>query len=129
LIDEGALDGGDATVGALAARLGIGERHLVRLFTRHCGANPTQIAKTARVQRAKRLLDTTDLPMSQVALVAGFRSLRRFNTVFAEVYHRPPSEIRRGQLAKQHAAVSFSSSSSTANQPECLVRTPSIIAP
>jgi AraC family transcriptional regulator, regulatory protein of adaptative response / methylated-DNA-[protein]-cysteine methyltransferase len=47
------------------------------------------------VQRAKRLLDTTDLPMSQIALNAGFGSLRRFNTAFSEVYGRPPTEIRR----------------------------------
>ena len=104
LIADGALDGEDATVGTLAARLGVGERHLVRLFTKHCGASPGQIARTARVQRAKRMLDTTVLPMSQVALVAGFGSLRRFNAVFAKVYGRPPSEIRRRQLAKQHAA-------------------------
>src|SRR5271163_2312108 len=62
LIDEGALDGEGATVGALAARLGVGERHLVRLFTKHFGASPGQIARTARVQRAKRMLDTTELP-------------------------------------------------------------------
>jgi AraC family transcriptional regulator of adaptative response / DNA-3-methyladenine glycosylase II len=88
----------EATVGVLAARLGIGERHLARLFTRHLGASPGQIAKTARVQRAKRLLDTTDLPVSQVALAAGFGSLRRCNAVFCEVYGRPPTEIRRGRL-------------------------------
>jgi AraC family transcriptional regulator, regulatory protein of adaptative response / methylated-DNA-[protein]-cysteine methyltransferase len=44
------------------------------------------------VQRAKRLLDTTDLPVTAIALQAGFTSLRRFNTVFAEVYGRPPSD-------------------------------------
>jgi AraC family transcriptional regulator, regulatory protein of adaptative response / methylated-DNA-[protein]-cysteine methyltransferase len=55
-----------------------------------------QVAKTARVQRAKRLLDKTDLPMTEVAMRAGFGSLRRFNAVFAEVYRRSPSEIRRG---------------------------------
>jgi AraC family transcriptional regulator, regulatory protein of adaptative response / methylated-DNA-[protein]-cysteine methyltransferase len=93
LIARGALDG--APVGALAGRLGVGERHLARLFARHLGASPSQAAKTARVQRAKRLLDTTDLPMSQIALNAGFGSLRRFNTVFSEVYGRPPTEIRR----------------------------------
>ena len=93
LVDAGALD--DASVAALAARLGIGARHLSRLFDKHLGASPSQIAKTARVQRAKRLLDDTDLPMTEVASRAGFRSLRRFNAVFAEVYKRPPTEIRR----------------------------------
>ena len=97
LISRGALDGRDASVSTLAARLGVGERHLARLFTKHLGASPSQVAKTARVQRAKRLLDTTCLPISQVALAAGFGSQRRFNTVFAEVYGRPPTEMRRRQ--------------------------------
>jgi len=95
LISEGALDG--APVEVLAASLGVGARHLSRLFDKHLGASPGQIAKTARVQRAKRLLDDTKLPMIEIALLAGFRSLRRFNAVFAEVYRRPPTEIRRAQ--------------------------------
>jgi len=95
LIAKGALDSADASVDGLADRLGIGARHLARLFARHVGASPTQVARTIRVQRAKRLLDNTDLPMADIALRAGFRSLRRFNTVFAETYRRPPSEIRR----------------------------------
>jgi AraC family transcriptional regulator of adaptative response / DNA-3-methyladenine glycosylase II len=95
LIHDGALDAEGASVEALADRLGVGPRHLTRLFTRHLGASPVQIAKTMRVQRAKRLLDETELPIGQVALEAGFRSLRRFNTVFGEVYRRPPTDIRR----------------------------------
>jgi AraC family transcriptional regulator of adaptative response / DNA-3-methyladenine glycosylase II len=95
LIEQGGLDDEGATVEALASRLGVGARHLSRLFARHVGASPTQVARTARVQRAKRLLDGTDLPMAEIALHAGFGSLRRFNAVFAEVYHRPPTSIRR----------------------------------
>ena len=95
LISEGALD--HAPVEVLAASLGVGARHLSRLFDKHLGASPGQIARTARVQRAKRLLDDTKLPMIEIALLAGFRSLRRFNAVFAEVYKRPPTEIRRAQ--------------------------------
>jgi AraC family transcriptional regulator of adaptative response / DNA-3-methyladenine glycosylase II len=94
LIGKRALDG-DAGVGALAIRLGVGERHLVRLFTKFLGASPTQVAKTTRVQRAKRLLGTTTRPVSEVALAAGFGSLRRFNAVFIEVYGRSPTELRR----------------------------------
>jgi AraC family transcriptional regulator of adaptative response / DNA-3-methyladenine glycosylase II len=97
LIAEGVLDGPEASVGVLAARLGVGERHLARLFTLHVGASPSQVARTARVQRAKRLIDTTDMPLSEIAFAAGFGSLRRFNTVFAEVYARPPSELRRAR--------------------------------
>ncbi|HEV3177815.1 MAG TPA: Ada metal-binding domain-containing protein [Stellaceae bacterium] len=94
LIEQGALD--DSGVEMLATRLGMGARHLARLFRKHLGASPLQVAQTARVQRAKRLLDSTDLTMSEIAFRAGFTSLRRFNAVFADVYRRPPSEIRRG---------------------------------
>ncbi len=93
LIDKGALD--EMTVGALSEKLGVGERHLARLFQKHVGASPTTVARTVRIQRAKRLLDETDLPMTEIAWRAGFQSLRRFNAVFRETYRRPPSEIRR----------------------------------
>lgn len=92
LINNGALD--EMTVGALSEKLGVGERHLARLFQKHVGASPTTVAQTLRVQRAKRLLDETDLPMTEVAWRAGFQSLRRFNAVFRETYRRAPSEIR-----------------------------------
>lgn len=93
LIQNGALD--RAGVEDLARRLGIGARHLDRLFRRHVGASPLQVARTVRVQRAKRLLDETDLSMTEIAARSGFASLRRFNAVFAEVYGRPPTRIRR----------------------------------
>ena len=93
LISEGALD--QADVESFASRLGIGSRHLTRLFQTHLGTTPGQVAKTARVQRAKRLLDETNLSMTEIAYRAGFKSLRRFNTVFKETYRRPPSEIKR----------------------------------
>ena len=95
LIEEGALDGEGSSIDGLAGRVGVGARHLARLFAKHLQASPSQVAKTVRVQRAKRLLDTTDLPVAEVALQAGFASLRRFNSVFAEVYGRPPTEIRQ----------------------------------
>jgi AraC family transcriptional regulator of adaptative response / DNA-3-methyladenine glycosylase II len=102
IVEDGALDGDDAGVETLAARVGIGARHLARLFAKHLAATPSQVAKTARIQRAKRLLDEGDRPMTEIALLAGFRSLRRFNAVFTEVYRRPPTEIRRTRrLARQ----------------------------
>ena len=73
----------------------MGARHLTRLFARHVQASPLKVARTARVQPAKRLIDETSLPMTEIAMQAGFGSLRRFNSVFAEVYGRPPTEIRR----------------------------------
>lgn len=93
LIEKGLLDTG--SVDDLAARLGIGARHLARLFDRHLGSTPTSLARTVRVQRAKRLLDTTSLSMTEIAAQAGFASLRSFNAVFRAVYRRPPTEIRR----------------------------------
>ncbi|SIR05790.1 AraC family transcriptional regulator, regulatory protein of adaptative response / DNA-3-methyladenine glycosylase II [Rhizobium sp. RU33A] len=93
--EEGALDAAGATVEALAARVGVGGRHLTRLFQKHLGASPLQVAKTARVQRAKRLLTGTDMPITEIALQAGFGSVRRFNAVFQEVYKRPPTAIKR----------------------------------
>ncbi|BDG74484.1 bifunctional transcriptional activator/DNA repair enzyme AdaA [Roseomonas fluvialis] len=96
IVEDGALDGEDATIEALAARMGMTERHLRRLFARHLGASPSAVARTARVQRAKRLLTETDLTMTEIAMSAGFGSLRRFNAAFADVYKRPPTAIRRG---------------------------------
>lgn len=95
IIEEGALDGEDASVEGLAERLGVTARHLRRLFERHWGASPAEVARTARVQRAKRLLSETALPMTEIALRAGFGSLRRFNATFAAIYRRPPTAIRR----------------------------------
>ena len=93
LIRAGALDRDG--VDALAERLGIGPRHLDRLFAKHIGASPLQFAQANRLHKAKRLLDNTRLPMTEVAVRAGFSSLRRFNATFAEVYKRSPTEIRR----------------------------------
>ncbi|WP_127104574.1 bifunctional transcriptional activator/DNA repair enzyme AdaA [Pararhodobacter zhoushanensis] len=93
LIEAGALDTG--SVEALADRLGIGTRHLSRLFADHIGASPLQTAQTLRIGRAKRLLSDTTLPISEIAFKAGFGSVRRFNAVFLKLYGRPPSSIRR----------------------------------
>jgi AraC family transcriptional regulator of adaptative response/methylated-DNA-[protein]-cysteine methyltransferase len=93
LIEQGALD--HDSVEALAERMGIGARHLSRLFRRHVGASPLQTARTMRLRRAKRLLNDTDLPIAEIAHRAGFGSVRRFNAAFLELYKRPPSQLRR----------------------------------
>jgi AraC family transcriptional regulator, regulatory protein of adaptative response / DNA-3-methyladenine glycosylase II len=95
LINDGALDGPDASVEALAERLGMGERHLRRLFVEHLGASPVAVAQTRRVLFAKQLIHETSLPMTEVALAAGFGSLRRFNETFRNLFHRPPTALRR----------------------------------
>ena len=94
LIEHGFLDDGK-TVEQLADALGMTTRHLRRLFARHAGATPIAVATTRRVQRAKRLIDETAMPMSAVAFAAGFASIRRFNAAFRAVYRRPPTAIRR----------------------------------
>jgi AraC family transcriptional regulator of adaptative response / DNA-3-methyladenine glycosylase II len=95
LIAEGALDGDEANVEALAERLGIGGRQLRRLFKEHLGASPIAVAQTRRVLFAKQLIHDTRLPMAEIALAAGFGSIRRFNETFQQLFRRPPSAIRR----------------------------------
>ncbi len=99
LISEGALDGDG--VERLADRLGVTARHLRRLFLKHLGATPLEVALTRRVHSAKKLLDETTLAFSQVAFASGFGSLRRFNGQIRRTYARTPTQLRR--LARQHA--------------------------
>lgn len=93
LIDEGGLEDGGVEV--LAERLGIGSRHLRRLFLRHLGATPSAVAQTRRLHFAKKLIDETVLPMSQIAVASGFGCVRRFNAAIQATYHRTPTQIRR----------------------------------
>lgn len=95
LINNGALDGDNANVEKLAGRLGLGERQLRHLFRQHLGASPIAVAQTRRVLFAKQLIHETRMPMTEIALAAGFGSLRRFNEVFQGLFHRPPSALRR----------------------------------
>jgi AraC family transcriptional regulator of adaptative response / DNA-3-methyladenine glycosylase II len=93
LIEAGALDNGD--VDSLAERLGVGERQLRRLFHQHVGASPVAVAQTRRVLLAKQLLHETRMPMAEVAMAAGFGSVRRFNETFQQLFDRPPAKLRR----------------------------------
>ena len=93
LIANGALD--DGSIEQLAERLGVTSRHLRRLFTQHLGASPLSVAHTQRLHFAKRLIDQTDMPMSHVAVAAGYGSARRFNDTFKKTYGRSPRDLRR----------------------------------
>lgn len=104
LIAQGALN--DGSVEDLADRLGIGARHLSRLLQEHIGASPKQIAQTLRTQKAKRLLDDTDLSMAAIAVEAGFGSTRRFNAAFNKLYGRPPSSFRKKKSVPPRASTS-----------------------
>lgn len=93
LIGESGLEDGGVEV--LAEHLGVGSRHLRRLFLRHLGATPIAVAHTRRLHFAKKLIDETKLPMNQIALASGFGCVRRFNAGIRKVYHRTPTQLRR----------------------------------
>ena len=93
LIDEGMLD--RLPMAALAARVGVGERHLRRVFADEMGASPLDFAATRRLLFAKQLLSETALPITSVASAAGYSSLRRFNAAFVDSYGKPPRTFRR----------------------------------
>jgi len=93
LIEQGALD--DTSLPELARRVGVGERHLRRLFADELGASPLEVAATRRLLFAKKLLTETALPITAIAPAAGYASLRRFNATFLETYGKAPREIRR----------------------------------
>ncbi len=95
LIGQGALD--DGPVDELAARLGVGERHLRRLFQEHLGASPLAVAQTRRLLFAKKLLDETRLSISEIAFAAGFASIRRFNDAVRKNWDKSPRELRGKQ--------------------------------
>ncbi len=93
LIAEGGFDEGGAD--ELANRLGVGARHLRRLFDRYVGASPVSVAQAHRILFAKKLITETALSMTEIALASGFGSVRRFNDVFHQTYRRTPSDLRR----------------------------------
>jgi AraC family transcriptional regulator of adaptative response / DNA-3-methyladenine glycosylase II len=93
LIEDGVLD--HAGIDALSERLGIGARQLRRLFNKHLGTSPVQVARIRRADFARRLIETTSLSMAHIAQAAGFGSVRRFNAVINEVFGCAPTALRR----------------------------------
>jgi len=93
LIEDRALE--DGGLDAVAARLGITDRHLRRAFGAEFGVSPVEFAQTQRLLLAKRLLTDTALPVTEVAYASGFGSLRRFNALFRQRYRLQPSMLRR----------------------------------
>ena len=94
------------TAGSLAAiskRLGCTERHLRRVFSEAYHVPPVQYLQTCRLLLAKSLLTDTDLSVLEVAMAAGFGSLRRFNDVFKERYRLAPAALRRQEAGKQRS--------------------------
>jgi AraC family transcriptional regulator of adaptative response / DNA-3-methyladenine glycosylase II len=93
MILDGALD--RRSEAELGARLGVSARHLRRLFSTHLGVTPDGLARSARVHFARRLLDDTDLTVTEIAFAAGFGSLRQFNRACQEVFRESPRTLRR----------------------------------
>lgn len=94
LVEEGALDTG--SVPDLAERLGITDRYLRQLYKRHTGVTPQQHAQARRLLRARQLIVDSNLSMTEIADIAGFGSLRRFNHTLKQAYGDAPTAYRRG---------------------------------
>lgn len=97
LIADGVVDRDG--VGGLATRLGYSERHLTRVVRDELGAGPLAIARAQRAHTARLLIESTDLPFTDVAYGAGFGSVRQFNDTVREVFAVPPRELRRRSAA------------------------------
>ena len=95
LLNQAAHDGDEVTLPHVAARLGVTDRHLRRIFLAAHGVTPIDYLTTQRLLLAKQLLTDTALSVTQVALAAGFGSQRRFNAAFAERYRLSPTGLRR----------------------------------
>jgi len=95
LIGDGVVD--REGVAGLAARLGYSERHLHRQLVAEVGAGPVAVARAQRAQTARTLLETTDLPITDVAFAAGFASVRQFNDTIREVFAGTPTQLRRSR--------------------------------
>ena len=97
LIEDGAANG--TRFEELAARLGVTDRHLRRLFFEAFGVSPIDFAQTQRLLLAKRLLTDTNMSVTDVAFASGFQSLRRFNALFKERYRLAPTALRKSANA------------------------------
>ncbi len=96
LVDREGVDG-------LARRVGYTSRHLGRLLTQELGATPLSLARARRAQSARALIETTDLPLTDVAFAAGFASVRQFNDTLREIYAASPTELRRRSGTRSRA--------------------------
>ena len=106
LIGEGALDG-DGSVAALAERLGVGSRYLLKLFRRELGVAPSTVAHTQRLLLARQLIVESALPLTDIAFAAGFGSVRRFNSAIRTAFGTAPGALRRRRAASVDAAITL----------------------
>ncbi len=107
LLARAVQEGRDVALPEVAARLGVTDRHLRRIFAAEHGVAPVDYLTTQRLLQAKQLLTDTGLPVTEVALASGFSSLRRFHAAFAERYRLSPGALRReraGAVAESRGA-------------------------
>ena len=102
LITDGYVD--EHGISGLARRLAVTERHLHRLVVAELGTGPLALARTVRLQTARRLLSETSVPITEIAFASGFSSVRQFNASFQEAYRQPPSALRAGTRPRGAAA-------------------------
>jgi AraC family transcriptional regulator of adaptative response / DNA-3-methyladenine glycosylase II len=95
MLEAAAHEGSDPALPEIAARLGVTDRHLRRIFAQAHGVSPIDYLTTRRLLLAKQLLTDTAMPVTQVALATGYASLRRFNAAFSERYRMSPTALRR----------------------------------
>jgi AraC family transcriptional regulator of adaptative response / DNA-3-methyladenine glycosylase II len=95
LIGDGTID--REGVPGLARALAISERHLNRLLVAELGASPLALARAQRAQTARILIETTGMPFGEVALAAGFSSIRQFNDTVRAVFDAPPTRLRHAR--------------------------------
>lgn len=94
LISEGLVD--REGVSGLASRLGYSERHLRRVLIEETGASPLALAMAERARNARILIETTALPVSEIAFASGFSSIRQFNDAIRRIFAKTPRELRAG---------------------------------
>lgn len=92
MIGDGVVD--REGVGGLAVRLGYSARQVQRQLTAELGAGPVALARAQRAHTARVLLQTTDLPVTEIAFAAGFASVRQFNDTIRAVYELTPTGLR-----------------------------------
>ncbi|MDX6342961.1 MAG: AraC family transcriptional regulator [Trebonia sp.] len=103
LIADGAVDRSGVT--GLASSLGYSSRQVGRLLTAEVGAGPLALARAQRARTARVLVETTSLPMGDIAFAAGFTSIRQFNATMLEVYDTPPSVLRERAMRRMRPAL------------------------
>ncbi|MFE9369054.1 GlxA family transcriptional regulator [Streptomyces sp. NPDC006711] len=85
----------DLSARALAARMCLSERHFARVFTQETGVGPAAYVEAARVEMARRLLETTDAPLDEVAEAAGLGSAETLHRAFRRRLTTTPAAYRR----------------------------------